>query len=991
MARILVAVFGFLLLVLGASPQAQAAKRVAFVVGIDSYDNLPEQQQLKKAVNDAQAIGEALVGLGYDVQKADNVGRTDFLRQWQLFLNRLEPGDDAAVFFAGHGVEIDGQNFLLPRDVPRVASGEEEVLKGSGLSLAALLDQVRDRHPQVGLYILDACRDNPFVDGKGRGIGGTRGLARIEPPSGTFIMFSAGAKESALDRLSDNDPNPNSVYTRTLLPRLKASGRITDIARDVRREVRELAASVAHVQTPAYYDEVVGDFCPAGCDASTAGAPPRVTEAPAPQAEAKPAEAPAAPLAPAAPPVQTATLTPQAVQGPAAATRAPVLDCDRLAADPNNPDSAIRDRDFEEVDHVKAVPACEEAARLYPQERRFAFQLARAHLFARQFDVARTKLEALSRDGYAIATTYLGIAVAESKKGDEEAAKEAFRLVRQGADAGDALGAFFLAHLYEQGVGVAKDEAEALRWVRNAADAGNVMAMSVLADKYAEGKLGLAKDDAEAAAWHRKAADRGSMPSLYRLALLYREGRGVPKDEAEAARLFQQADSRKRPNSMIEVGRWYSNGEGVAEDKAEALRWYHKAADLGDRSGMFYVGLMYRYGQGIAKDSAEAARWYRKAAELGDTTAMTGLAEMYATGEGVPLDAAEAARWRDAAKTGSAAIGAPAPPAEESKADAKVATASPNGSPAVSGATREDLVRSFGPTEHEFVSLVFSPDGGQLLALASGGLFMHLDPVSGAIGRRLGDATSERPCCQLVISPDGKRVASGSFSNLAMLWDAESGELLRSFKGHTDHVVAVAFSPDGKVLASGSHDKTIKLWDVESGRLLRSLTGNDGEVASVSFSPDGGTLASGFNSGAVKLWDVASGKRLKTFKNNNYSVDALAFSPDGSLLAAKAYFEMVLWDVAEGQVLRTLQGEPDPLIFNCMAISPDGTMLVSGDFEHSVRLWDVAKGTLLQVFDGHAEGVRSVAFSADGKTVASASGDKTVKLWSLGSIMAAGR
>ena len=194
MARILVAVLGFCLLALGASPAAHAAKRVAFVVGIDAYDNLPEQQQLKKAVNDAQAIGEALAGLGYDVQKADNVGRTDFLRQWQLFLNRLEPGDDAAVFFAGHGVEIDGQNFLLPRDVPRVASGEEEVLKGSGLSLAALLDQVRDRHPQIGLYILDACRDNPFVDGKGRGIGGTRGLARVEPPSGTFIMFSAGAK-----------------------------------------------------------------------------------------------------------------------------------------------------------------------------------------------------------------------------------------------------------------------------------------------------------------------------------------------------------------------------------------------------------------------------------------------------------------------------------------------------------------------------------------------------------------------------------------------------------------------------------------------------------------------------------------------------------------------------------------------------------------------------------------------------------------------------
>jgi WD40 repeat protein len=74
-----------------------------------------------------------------------------------------------------------------------------------------------------------------------------------------------------------------------------------------------------------------------------------------------------------------------------------------------------------------------------------------------------------------------------------------------------------------------------------------------------------------------------------------------------------------------------------------------------------------------------------------------------------------------------------------------------------------------------------------------------------------------------------------------------------------------------------------------------------------------------------------------------------------------------------------------------MAISPDGTRLASGDFEHSTRLWDVATGTLLKSFEGHAEGVRAVAFSPDGNMLASASGDKTVKLWNLGSIEAAGR
>lgn len=231
------------------SPTLAWAKRVALVVGIDQYDHLAPSQQLKKAVSDSEAMGEALRSLGYEVEQAENVTRLDFLRQWQRFLNRIEAGDEAALYFAGHGVEIGGLNFLLPADVPGVASGEEEVLKASALSLSDFLDQVRERKPQTMLYVLDACRDNPFVSSTGRSIGGTRGLTLIEPPSGTFVMFSAGAGETALDRLSDDDTDPNSVYTRVLVPRLKAPGKIGDIARDVRRSVRKLAARVNHVQT----------------------------------------------------------------------------------------------------------------------------------------------------------------------------------------------------------------------------------------------------------------------------------------------------------------------------------------------------------------------------------------------------------------------------------------------------------------------------------------------------------------------------------------------------------------------------------------------------------------------------------------------------------------------------------------------------------------------------------------------------------------------
>src|SRR3954470_20496772 len=96
-----------LLLGLGA---AQAAKRVAFVVGIDRYDSLPADRQLQKAVNDARALDAALTGLGFNVTRVENVGRIELVRHWQAFLNTVDADDMAAFFFAGHGVEIGGLN-----------------------------------------------------------------------------------------------------------------------------------------------------------------------------------------------------------------------------------------------------------------------------------------------------------------------------------------------------------------------------------------------------------------------------------------------------------------------------------------------------------------------------------------------------------------------------------------------------------------------------------------------------------------------------------------------------------------------------------------------------------------------------------------------------------------------------------------------------------------------------------------------------------------
>ena len=245
----------------GASPE----RRLALVIGIDRYDNLPAGSNLKKAVGDARAVASALKSLGFEVETGENVSRSEFNRLWARFTAKLAPGDVAAFHFSGHGVELSGANYLIPRDVPDLSEAGEQLLRDESIGLNRLLDDLREKHPRVSFLIVDACRANPFADRRGRSACATRGLGRAEPPKGSFVMYSAGTGQEALDRLSEADADPNSVYTRALLPLLTAPGlSLSDIAKKVKGGVRDLAALAGRDQTPAYYDEIIGDFYPAG-------------------------------------------------------------------------------------------------------------------------------------------------------------------------------------------------------------------------------------------------------------------------------------------------------------------------------------------------------------------------------------------------------------------------------------------------------------------------------------------------------------------------------------------------------------------------------------------------------------------------------------------------------------------------------------------------------------------------------------------------------
>lgn len=247
-----------ILLVFGAAFTATAQDRHALVVGIDAYVNITN---LQKARNDAEAVAEALGETGFEVTVLLDSNRRDLFRALNTFVQQLEPGDEAVFYFAGHGVEVDGRNYLLPTDVPAMRPGEERLLTSESLAADAVLADMQGSGARVSLLILDACRDNPFPEEGTRSLGRSAGLARLEAPEGAFIMFSAGTGQTALDRLSNDDPDPNSVFTRALLPLLTEPGLpIHQIARRLRRDVQDLAQTVGYDQRPAYYDEVTGDF-----------------------------------------------------------------------------------------------------------------------------------------------------------------------------------------------------------------------------------------------------------------------------------------------------------------------------------------------------------------------------------------------------------------------------------------------------------------------------------------------------------------------------------------------------------------------------------------------------------------------------------------------------------------------------------------------------------------------------------------------------------
>lgn len=536
-----------------ASFPAGAEKRVALVVGNNAYESVPK---LEKAVNDAKAVSSSLQALGFQVQLATDLGRRDFIRQLSAFMDRVGPGDLALFYYAGHGIEVRGVNYILPTDVPPVMQGQESLLTGEAVPTEKIISDLQDRGARATVFVLDACRDNPFKTGTTRSLGGARGLAQGTPPEGVFVLYSAGVGQSALDRMSDNDADPNSVFTRVFLKEIpKNDNTLVAIAKSVQVAVRDLSQTAGHTQVPAYYDQIIGQLYIASVGAASAKAdqnppaaghttskPPVFANVPSQQSSARPVFNNRA---------FSEFLGKQSQHVRAAhnwANPNAVATCDRLASyGPDVPDSRAPRVALDDISVKEAVPACIAAVLQDSATPRLRAQLARALLQSpskAERQAGFNILLDLANDGYPAAMWRIGVTYS--------------------------------------GSAIKKDDRQAVVWFRRAADKGLGAAMSDLAYKYETGE-GVARDQREAARWFERAAASGHPGGMRNFALVLDKGEAVGRNAKQSAEYLLTAfrmGSASARKSLFELNRaWHTDTRAQVQELLKNFGFYKGRTD----------------------------------------------------------------------------------------------------------------------------------------------------------------------------------------------------------------------------------------------------------------------------------------------------------------------------------------------------------------------------------------------------------------------------
>ena len=311
----------------------------------------------------------------------------------------------------------------------------------------------------------------------------------------------------------------------------------------------------------------------------------------------------------------------------------------------------------------------------------------------------------------------------------------------------------------------------------------------------------------------------------------------------------------------------------------------------------------------------------------------------------------------------------------------------------------QSCLQEFSSTDNWLRTLSFSPDG-QLIASGGDDAQIRIWDIStgACIGKLLGHVSR---IWALAFSPDGQTLASGSDNQTLKFWDVTQAQCMKTLQGYTQQVRTLAFHPNQPLLASGGDDKLVRLWSLPHQsslggdfKCLKTFSGHKGRVWSVAIHPNGQWIASSSDDKTVRLWHLETRQSWQIKAHEDW-IRAVAFGiypkTNNIILASSSDERTIkLWDIQTRKCIETLEQHADWIRTIAFNPNPNFPLLASGSDDHnvsegdsSIKLWNLATGQSYTLDATETNGVRSLAFSPDGKLLASGNEERTVRIWDV--------
>jgi uncharacterized caspase-like protein len=688
-------IFAFLL-ALGQPAQA-AERRVAFVVGNSSYVNVPV---LPNPANDAEAVAKALRKSGFEVVTAFDLRRAQFDSEFQKFIRSLAGADISLFYYSGHGIQVGGDNRIVPVDARLSRSLDMEV---ETISLRTIMSYMQSNSKSQLVY-LDSCRNNPFPSssflvGPDKEVAvAAAGLAAQEAAVGSLIAFSTQPGSVAVDGTGSLSPFTESVIKHSFKLGVDVQTALMRVTQEVweatRKQQRPWASSTLVepvylalptimiasqesepqvVQVPAITVDNTGQAEEQVVTASSEGLAQHLQ-----QVFAKPQPVPIG-VGPVAllgdlPVLRSGAGTRvELARSPAAGVL--YLDGQPLLEGSSLDEASLRKVSFEpaigtegRVDGMELRVVQQEASAVTVEGKVQPFVVDCDQEAGEPLDLQGVSKGRLPNE---IEPERAIVACMKAAAEFPEVARYKYQLGRAKLAARDVEGAtdlfnaaakqghvrayYQLGYMAQRGVGRSIDLAEANRLFKIGVEQGDPFAMLTYGRNLVLGR-GVEKNTSEGMALLNRAAELGHTYAMNELGAIYYYGRGVKQNPQRGVRFYEAALARDDIYAMNNIGLAYLEGKGVKKDAVTALALFMRASESGHPTAPTNIGIMFYEGDGVRKDLSKAIEWYMIGAERGDTFAASNLGYIYANGPRKLRDV-EKAVWYESMAAGLDAFG----------------------------------------------------------------------------------------------------------------------------------------------------------------------------------------------------------------------------------------------------------------------------------------------------------------------------------------------